>query len=58
MNENLITVPDLCKELGIGKTTAYKLLKSGCLLYGRIGRKIVIHRSSLEKFINTQSHKN
>lgn len=53
MNENLITIPVLCKELGIGKSTAYKLLKSGCLSYGRIGRKIVIHRSELEKYIIT-----
>lgn len=51
MNENIITIPVLCKELGIGKSTAYKLIKSGCLSYGRIGRKIVIHRSELEKYI-------
>ena len=28
MNENLLTIDDICHELGIGKSTAYKLLKS------------------------------
>ena len=28
MNENLLTIDDVCHELGIGKSTAYKLLKS------------------------------
>lgn len=51
MNENLITVPDLCKELGIGKSTAYKLIKSGNIPHGHIGRKIVIHRSALERYL-------
>lgn len=51
MNENLITVSDLCKELGIGKSTAYKIIKSGVIPYGHIGRRIVIHRSELEKYI-------
>ena len=27
MKENLLTVNDVCDELGIGKTTAYKLIK-------------------------------
>lgn len=27
MNENLLTIDDLCHELGIGRSTAYKLLK-------------------------------
>lgn len=27
MNDNLLTVNELCQELGIGKTLAYKLIK-------------------------------
>ncbi len=57
MNENLITIPQLCKELGIGKSTAYKMLKSGQIAYGHIGRKIVIHRSELERYILQTTHK-
>ena len=53
MNTNLVTIPILCQELGIGKTTAYKLIKNGIIPYGRLGRKIVVHRSELEKYILT-----
>jgi len=51
MNADLITIPTLCEEIGIGKTTAYKLIKSGVIPSGKIGRKIIIHRSALEKYI-------
>ena len=51
MNENLITIPELCKELGIGRTTAYKMIQSGKLPHGHIGRKIGIRRSALNQFI-------
>lgn len=58
MNENLITIPELCKELGIGRTTAYKMIRTGKLPHGHIGRKIVIHRSALNQFIaNTTNQK-
>ena len=53
MNTNLVTIPILCQELGIGKTTAYKLIKNGIIPHGRLGRKIVVHRSELEKYILT-----
>lgn len=58
MNKNLVTIPKLCKELGIGKTTAYKLIKSGKLPYGKIGRKIVVHRKELKDFINENTKNN
>ena len=61
MNENLITIPQLCKELGIGRTTAYKMIKSDQLAHGYLGRKIVIHRSEVERYIasiTNQAEKN
>ena len=54
MNENLITIQDLCNELGISKSTAYKMIKSGAIPHGRIGRKIIIHKSELEQFIRNK----
>ena len=27
MNKDLLTIEDVCQELGIGRSTAYKLLK-------------------------------
>lgn len=60
MNTNLITINQLCQELGIGKTTAYKLIKSGKLKSGKIGSHIVVHRNELERYISekTQTSKN
>ena len=51
MNHKLLTVPDLCRELKIGQTTAYKLLRSGAIPHTKIGRKIVIQQSDLQQFI-------
>lgn len=58
MNKNLLTIPDLCSELEISKPTAYALLRSGQLPYGKIGRKIVIHRTALEQYIHTTTNYN
>ena len=55
MNENLITIQDLCNELDISKSTAYRIIKSGVLPHGRIGRKIIIHKSELDRFIRTKT---
>lgn len=51
MNENLLTVKDICDELGIGKTTAYRLIKEKVLHSGKIGKKIIIRRSDLNDYI-------
>ena len=52
MNNDLLTVNDLCRELGVGKTTAYKLLKDKEIKSGRIGKKIVVRRKDLEAYIS------
>lgn len=52
MNENLLTINDICRELGIGKTSAYKLIKSKKIKSGKIGQKIVIRRKDLEEYIS------
>ena len=51
MKENLLTVNDVCDELGIGKTTAYKLIKDKEIHSGKIGKKIIIRRSDLDDYI-------
>lgn len=56
MNSNLLTISDLCRELGIGKNTAYSLIKSGQIRSGKIGSKIVIHRTELERYIASQTN--
>lgn len=55
MNQNLLTVEDVCRELGIGRSTAYKLLKKKKIKSGRIGSRIVVKREALEKYIEKQT---
>lgn len=55
MNQNLLTINDLCAELGIGKTTAYKLIKNKKIKSGKIGAKIVVHRNELNRYISLQT---
>lgn len=52
MNKNLLTVEEICSELGIGKTKAYKLIKEGALLSGRIGKRIIVPKAELDKYID------
>lgn len=55
MNQNLLSISDICKELGIGKSTAYKLLKSKQIKHGKIGSHLYVHRKELERYINTKT---
>ena len=49
--KDIMTVADLCEALGIGKNTAYKLLKSGEIKSVRIGRIYKIPQQCVEKYI-------
>lgn len=44
---DVITVDDICVVLGIGRNTAYQLLKSGEIPSRRIKRKYIIPRKAL-----------
>lgn len=47
----LLSVADVAKTLGIGKTSTYQALKSGKLSSLRIGRKRLITADSVERLI-------
>jgi excisionase family DNA binding protein len=53
MNENLLSVADLCQELGISKSTAYKLLKTNQIKHGKIGSHLFVHKKELKKYIDS-----
>lgn len=55
MNDNLLTITNLCEELGIGKNTAYDLIKTKKIKSGKIGSRFLIHREELEKYIRDQT---
>lgn len=52
MNQELLTIPDICNELGIGKNTAYKLTKSKELKSAKIGHRTLVTRSALNEYIS------
>lgn len=55
MNQNLLTIEDICHELGIGKSTAYKLLKKKKIKSCKIGSRLVVRRDELERYITEQT---
>ena len=50
MNSDLLTIDDICRELGIGRNKAYTLVNT-VIKSAKIGRRIVVHKSELEKYI-------
>jgi excisionase family DNA binding protein len=52
MNTELLTIDDLCHELGIGKNTAYKLIKSKKIKSAKIGRRLLIRRKDFTAYID------
>ena len=51
MNDQLLTINDLCTELGIGKNTAYKLTtQTHQIKSAKIGQRILITRNALDEY--------
>ena len=51
---DVLTIPELQKVLRIGRSTAYRLIKTSKLRCIRIGRSIRIPREYVLEFIKTQ----
>lgn len=52
MTREYLSVDDICKELNIGKTKAYQLIKDKKIKSGKVGKKIVIRKQDLDSYIN------
>lgn len=52
----LITIDELCDCLMIGRTTAYRLLRSGELNAFKIGKVWKISKVSVEQYIKQRSN--
>jgi excisionase family DNA binding protein len=55
MKNKLLTIEEICAELGIGKTTAYKLIKN--IKHVKIGRKILVPENELEAYVEKKMGK-
>ena len=52
---DIMTVEGLMDYLGIGRTTAYKLLQSGKIKVLRIGRIYRISKESVDEYVRNES---
>lgn len=50
------SVPEMKKMLGIGKTSAYALVKTGCFETKIAGGKIRVLKDSFHQWLNGQSY--
>jgi excisionase family DNA binding protein len=47
----LLSIPQLCQELGVGKSWLYRRLRSGDIPSVRLGRSIKVRRDELEQYL-------
>jgi excisionase family DNA binding protein len=49
---DLLSIPEVCQELGVGKTWVYKRIKSGEIPSVKFGRAIKVKRQDLEEYVD------
>ena len=52
------SVTEIAKLLGIGRSKAYELVRSGTVPSLRLGRRIVIPKLALSRFLTECAHQN
>jgi len=52
---DLLSIPEVCQELGMGKSWLYSKLKSGEIPSIKLGSKIKIKRGDLEEYLKEQA---
>ena len=53
---DLLSIPEVCQQLGMGKSWVYQRLKSGEIPSIRLGRAIKVSRADLEEYLNTHRY--
>ena len=51
---DLLSIPEVCQELGMGKSWVYRRLKSGEIPNIKLGHNIKIKREELEQYLESQ----
>ncbi len=52
----LLSIPEVCRELGMGRSWVYRRLKSGEIPSIKLGHNIKVKRSELEQFLERQRY--
>ncbi len=53
---NLLSIPEVCQEIGMGKSWVYKKIRSGEIPSVKLGRNIKVSRRDLEGHLETLRH--
>jgi excisionase family DNA binding protein len=51
---DLLSIPEVCQELGMGKSWVYRRLKSGEIPSVKLGHNIKVKRQDLNQYIESQ----
>ncbi len=54
---DLLSIPELCQELGMGKSWVYRRLHSGEIPSVKLGRSIKVKREDLEEYLESRRHR-
>jgi excisionase family DNA binding protein len=52
----LLSIPQLCQELGMGKSWIYRRLRSGEIPSVRLGRTIKVRRDDLDQYLESHHY--
>src|SRR3712207_3571702 len=52
----LLSIPDVCQQLGMGKSWVYRRLKSGEIPSIKLGHNIKVKREDLEQYLERQRY--
>jgi excisionase family DNA binding protein len=53
---DLLSIPEVCKALGMGKSWTYRRLKSGEIPSVKLGRTIKVKREDLEEYLESRRY--
>ena len=53
---DLLSITDVCQELGMGKSWVYRRIQSGEIPSVKLGRNIKVRREDLEGYLETQRY--
>ncbi len=51
---DLLSIPEVCQELGMGKSWVYRRLRGGEIASVKLGRSIKVKREDLEEYLEKQ----
>src|SRR4028118_547034 len=52
----LLSIPEVCQELGMGKSWVYRRIQSGEIPSVKLGRNIKVRREDLEEYLQAQRY--